>query len=98
MSMLSGNQPLWRGHWAVWRSTTLHLGFQDVCLNRHVLEIAALGLKTKAGKSYQTMFLQGQRTEAEFMSQWHTGNLLDCSGSLLVAQDAIQQDNEAFPG
>lgn len=44
---------------------TLHPGFQDVCLNRHVLEIAALGLKTKAGKSYRTMFLQGQRTEAE---------------------------------
>ncbi|KAJ7375323.1 hypothetical protein OS493_002074 [Desmophyllum pertusum] len=35
---------------------TLHPGFQDVCLNRHVLEIAALGLKTKAGKSYRTMF------------------------------------------
>ncbi|KAJ7375324.1 hypothetical protein OS493_002075 [Desmophyllum pertusum] len=46
---------------------TLHPGFQDVCLNRHVLEIAALGLKTKAGKSYRTMFLQGQRTEAEFL-------------------------------
>ena len=47
------------------RCITLHPGFQDVCLNKHVLEIAALSLKTKAGKSYRTMFVQGRRTEAE---------------------------------
>ena len=39
---------------------TLHPGFQDVCPNRHVMEIAVLGLKTQSGKSYKTMFLQGQ--------------------------------------
>ena len=32
---------------------TLHPGFESVCLNRHVLEVAALGLKTWAGKSTQ---------------------------------------------
>ena len=52
--MLSGNRPLWRGDGCI----TLHPGFQDVCLNKHVLEIAALSLKTKAGKSYRTMFVQ----------------------------------------
>jgi len=46
---------------------TLHPGFQDVCLNKHMLEVAALSLKTKAGKSYRTMFVQGQRTESEFL-------------------------------
>lgn len=43
----------------------LHPGFQDVCLNRYVLEVAALGLKTKSGKSYRTLFDQGRRSEAE---------------------------------
>lgn len=41
------------------RCITLHPGFQDVCLSKHVLEVAALGLKTKSGKSYKTLFLQG---------------------------------------
>ena len=44
---------------------TLHPGFHDVCLNKFVLEIAALSLKTKAGKSYRTIYAQGQRSEAE---------------------------------
>ena len=44
---------------------TLHPGFQDVSLNRYVLELAALGLKTKSGKTYRTLFDQGQRSEAE---------------------------------
>ena len=44
---------------------TLHPGFREVCLNKYVLEVAALGLKTKAGKSYKTLFNQGQRSEAE---------------------------------
>ena len=47
------------------RCITLHPGFQDVCLNKQVLEVAALSLKTKAGKSYRTMFVQGRRTESE---------------------------------
>lgn len=49
------------------RCITLHPGFHDVCLSKHVLEVAALGLKTKSGKSYKTLFLQGQRTEEKFL-------------------------------
>ena len=44
---------------------TLHPGFQDVCLNRWVLEVASLNLKTKAGKSYRAIFNQGRKTESE---------------------------------
>ncbi|XP_022805756.1 uncharacterized protein LOC111342894 [Stylophora pistillata] len=44
---------------------TLHPGFQDVCLNRHVLQVAALNLKTRSGKSYRTIDTHGRRTEAE---------------------------------
>jgi len=44
---------------------TLHPGFENVCLNRHVLEVAPIALKTRAGKSYRTMFVQGNRNEAE---------------------------------
>lgn len=47
------------------RCITLHPGFQDVCLNKHMLEVAALSLKTKAGKSYRTMFVRGRRMESE---------------------------------
>ncbi|CAH3159432.1 unnamed protein product [Porites lobata] len=46
---------------------TLHPGFQDVCLNRWVLEVASLNLKTKAGKSYRAIFNQGRKTESEFL-------------------------------
>ena len=49
------------------RCIILHPGFRDVCLSKHVLEVAGLGLKTKSGKSYKTMFLQGQRTEVEYV-------------------------------
>ena len=42
---------------------TLHPGFQDVCLNRWVAEVASLILKTKAGKSYRAIFSQGLRTK-----------------------------------
>ena len=31
------------------RCITLHPGFKEVCLSKHVLEVAALGLKTKSG-------------------------------------------------
>ncbi|KAK2570281.1 hypothetical protein P5673_005068 [Acropora cervicornis] len=46
---------------------TLHPGFRDVCLNRWVLEIASLALKTKAGKSDTTLFSQGLKSESEFL-------------------------------
>ena len=46
---------------------TLHPGFHDVCLNRWVLEIASLALKTKAGKSYRTLFSQGLKSESEWV-------------------------------
>lgn len=46
---------------------TFHPGFSDVCLNRWVLEIASLALKTKAGKSYRTLFSQGLKSESEFL-------------------------------
>lgn len=44
---------------------TLHPGFLDVCLNKYVLEVASLGLKTKSGKSYKALLAQGNRSEAE---------------------------------
>ena len=47
------------------RCTTLHPGFHEVCLNRWVLEVASLTLKTKAGKSYRVLRGQGGRNEAE---------------------------------
>ena len=47
------------------RCITLHPGFQDVCLNRWVLEVASLNLKTEAGKSYRVLRGQGGRNEAE---------------------------------
>lgn len=46
---------------------TLHPGFHDVCLNRWVLQIASLALKTKAGKSYRTLFSQGLKSESEWV-------------------------------
>lgn len=46
---------------------TLHPGFNDVCLNRWVLQIASLALKTKAGKSYRTLFSQGLKSESEWV-------------------------------
>ena len=47
------------------RCVTLDPGFNDVCLNRWVLEVASLNLKTKAGKSYRTLFSQGHKSESE---------------------------------
>ncbi|CAH3177506.1 unnamed protein product [Porites lobata] len=46
---------------------TLHPGFQDVCLNHHVSEVAALGLKTKSGKSYRVLYDQGRKSQSEFL-------------------------------
>ena len=50
---------------------TLHPGFRDVCLNKYVLEVASLGLKTKSGKSYKTLLIQGYRSEAELVLHFH---------------------------
>ena len=44
------------------RCITLHPGFHEVCLNRWVLEVASLNLKTKA---YPVLRGQGGRNEAE---------------------------------
>ena len=44
---------------------TLHLGFQDVCLNRWVLQVASLILKTKAGKTYRSILSQDLKSESE---------------------------------
>lgn len=44
---------------------TCHPGFEDACLNQYILETAALGLKTRAWKSHRTLFVQGQKSEAE---------------------------------
>ena len=38
---------------------TEHPGFNEVCLNEWVLEVAGLGLKSKNGKRYTTIFNQG---------------------------------------
>ncbi|XP_028419305.1 uncharacterized protein LOC114545162 [Dendronephthya gigantea] len=44
-----------------------HPGFNDVCLNEWVLEIASLGLKTKGHRNYNSVFREGQKTRAEFL-------------------------------
>ena len=44
---------------------TFHPGFESVCLNRHVLEVAALGLKTRAGKSYTTVRGRSNKSDDE---------------------------------
>ena len=44
---------------------TLHPGFESVCLNRRVLEVAALGLKMRAGKSYTTVRGQSNKSNDE---------------------------------
>ena len=46
-------------------SVTLYPGFQDLSLNRWVLEVASLNLKTKAGKSYWNTFSQDPKSESE---------------------------------
>ena len=44
---------------------THHPGFESVCLNRHVLEVAAMGLKTRIGKSYTTVRGQSNKSDDE---------------------------------
>ena len=38
-------------------------GFESVCLNRWVLETAAIEVKTKQKKAYTTLFAEGNTTE-----------------------------------
>ena len=45
--------------------TAVVSGFQDVCLNQDILEVAALGLKTKSGKSYRVLYGQGRTSQSE---------------------------------
>ena len=51
------------GDWTI--CITLHPGFESVSLNRHVLEVAALGLKMRAGKSYTTVHGQSNKSNDE---------------------------------
>ncbi|KAK3739211.1 hypothetical protein QZH41_018865 [Actinostola sp. cb2023] len=44
---------------------TEHPGFRSVCLDKWVLETAAIGLKTRQNRSYTVLFNQGVKTEAE---------------------------------
>ena len=44
---------------------TLHPAFRDVCLNKYVLEVAAVGLKTKAKRSYTVLYNEGRTSESE---------------------------------
>ena len=44
---------------------TQHPGFNNVCLDRWVLETAGVGLKTKTNKSYQTLLNQGAKSKSE---------------------------------
>ena len=48
------------------RTITLHPGFRDVCLNKYVLEVASLGLKTKVAKGQYTF--KGRKVK---MSKWN---------------------------
>ncbi|PFX21922.1 hypothetical protein AWC38_SpisGene13591 [Stylophora pistillata] len=45
----------------------LHPGFADVCLNKWVLQIAGIGLKTRENKSYTAMNAWEDRAENEFL-------------------------------
>ena len=43
-----------------------HPGFKDICLNEYVLEIAALGLKTKGRRNYaSTVFKEDEKMRSE---------------------------------
>jgi len=44
---------------------TQHPGFRNVCLDKWVLETAAIGLKTRKRKSYTTLFKEGIKSEPE---------------------------------
>ncbi|KAK3745925.1 hypothetical protein QZH41_010221, partial [Actinostola sp. cb2023] len=45
---------------------TKHHGFRAVCLDKWVLEIAAIGLKTRKRRSYVIMRTEGRTSEAQF--------------------------------
>ena len=45
---------------------TQHPVFRNVCLDKWVLETAAIGLKTRKRKSYTTLFKEGIKSEPEY--------------------------------
>ncbi|XP_028518526.1 uncharacterized protein LOC114576318 [Exaiptasia diaphana] len=49
------------------RCITIHPGFRNVCLDKWVLEVAAIGLKTRKGRSYLALYREGRKTESEFL-------------------------------
>lgn len=44
---------------------TKHPGFENVCLDKWVLEVAAIGLKTRSGRSYLSIYREGRKSEEE---------------------------------
>jgi len=44
---------------------TEHPGFENVCLDKWVLETAAIGLKTKSRRSYVSLHKERKTSEAE---------------------------------
>ena len=54
------------------RCITLHPGFQDVCLNKHVLEIAALSRRLKLeSHTKRCLFKDEERKQSKFSSTSH---------------------------
>ena len=52
-----------------WQMSLLsHPGFESVCLNSWVLTTAAIGLKTKQNKAFNTLFAEGNTTDT-----WDSG-------------------------
>ena len=56
------------------RYITLHPGFKEVCLSKHVLEVAALGLKTKSESYKQCLFKVKELKRSKFTSQHYCNN------------------------
>ena len=48
---------------------TDHPAFENGCLDRWVLRLAAMGLKTKTNKLYTAMYEEGKKTEEECIFQ-----------------------------
>ncbi|KXJ07569.1 hypothetical protein AC249_AIPGENE27944 [Exaiptasia diaphana] len=46
---------------------TEHPGFENVFLDRWVLEVAAIGLKTRKGRSYLAVYKEGKKSQSEFL-------------------------------
>ena len=76
---------------------TLHPGFNDVCLNRWVLETAAIGLKTKPNQSYTELLTQGKEDWVKvnttllrlFMTEKCRKSVLICTRNLVEFEDFV---------